>query len=330
MKSFQDNRPSLDSAVVSISYSLPKHPHTPKPLKAQSKLETKRNGGTKVLFVVMFILFVLYSLSILYPLLWGFITSLMSKAEYNYHTTYVENIQEVFALPSEYHWENYAYAFLHLEDHGVNFLQMFWNSLWFSVGSSVLSLFFTSLTSYVISKYKFPGNRVIYTIAVFVLMIPIYGSFPATFKLYHDLGMVDSPLILLSATGGFGSNFILLCSYYKNISWTYAEAAQMDGASHWKIYWKVMFPLARPMIASMFLLQFVNHWNDYMASILYLNGNYTTLAAGLYDYQTVVVQSGDYPYLFAGLFLSLIPVLILFATLSKTMMKNMTFGGIKG
>jgi ABC-type glycerol-3-phosphate transport system permease component len=315
------------SKTVSLSFTRPARIKAPRPLKAASKLQTKRSGGTWALFFIVFVIFVFYALSILYPLVWGFIASLKNADEY-----YLEpaNLAEVFALPKKYYWSNYNYAFFKLEDHGVNFLSMFWNSTWFSVGSIAINLLFTSLVAYIISKYKFPGRNFLYLVAVLTMIIPIYGTFPATYALYHNLKMVDSPLILLSATGGFGMNFIILTSYYSNISWTYAEAAMMDGAGHFKIYTRIMRPLARPMLASIFLLGFIGKWNDYMSCLLYLPQKYVTLAGGLFDYEIANVQLGTYPYLFAGCFLSLIPVLILFACLSKTMMKNMTFGGIKG
>lgn len=321
-----------EAMQFTFSYDVPKRVKERKPLKAQSKLETRRNGGTFVLFLLVFLLFALYAFSIIYPIVWGFISSFQDQQSYYINIIDPpETYWEAYQFRGNFTGENYGVALQKLtSSSGVTFLQMFWNSTWFSVGSIAINLFFVSLTAYIISKYQFKGNKLIYTIAIVTMVVPIYGSLPACLRLYHQLGMYDSPWILLSAIGGFGTNFVLLVSYYRNISWTYAEAAMMDGASHAKIYFRVMMPLARPMLVSMFLLGFIGKWNDYMSCLLYLPTKYVTLAGGIYEYQTKVEQGGNYPVLFAGIFLSLIPIVILFAALSKTMMKNMTFGGIKG
>jgi ABC-type glycerol-3-phosphate transport system permease component len=322
----------MENMNFSFSCTLPAHPKKRKPLKAQSKLEIKRNGGTWALFFLVFLIFVLYAFSIFYPIIWGFISSFQSQQAYYYN---ISNPPSSFweALQFRGGWSstNYSEAITKLSSSsGVTFMQMFWNSTWFSIGSIVINLFFVSLTAYVIAKYRFRGRKIVYMLAIITMVVPIYGSLPASLRLYRQLHMYDSPLILLSAIGGFGTNFVLLVSYYRNISWTYAEASMMDGAGHWRTYFRVMMPLARPMLVSMFLLGFIGKWNDYMSCLLYLPTRYVTLAGGIYQYQTKVAQGGNYPVLFAGIFLSLIPVVVLFALLSKTMMKNMTFGGIKG
>lgn len=321
-----------ETMTFSFSYQVPKHVKKRKPLKAQSKLETKRSGGTWALFFLVLLIFLLYSFSIIYPIVWGFIASFQSQQAYYYNLIDPpESFWEALQFRGGWASTNYKEALSKLTStSGVTFMEMFWNSTWFSVGSIVINLFFVSLTSYVIAKYRFKGRQFVYMLAIITMIIPIYGALPANLKLYKELHMYDSPLILLSAIGGFGSNFILLVSYYRNISWTYAEAAMMDGASHAKIYFRIMMPLARPMLVSMFLLGFIGKWNDYMSCILYLPKNYVTLAGGIYQYQSNITQGGNYPVLFAGIFISLIPIVILFALLSKTMMKNMTFGGIKG
>ena len=287
----------------------------------RNRLENKRSGFTWILFLIVFLIFVLYAVSLIYPMLWGLLTSLKAPLEYQINTGKL--------LPEKWLFGNYIEAWKNLQYEGTSFIEMLWNSIWFSVGSILINMFFLSLASYVMSRYRFRGRTLIYNTIVFSMVIPLYGSFASVYRLYYQLRWVNSYLILLSATGVAGMPLIILSAYFKNLSWSFAESAQIDGAGHFKVFWSIMLPMAMPILASMFLLSFIGKWNDYMTALLYLPGK-LTLAAGLFKYKEIAMRYGDVPRLYAGLFICMIPILILFSLLSKTMMKNMTFGGLKG
>jgi ABC transporter, permease protein len=280
----------------------------------------RRSIPDKIIFSVVFVVFLVYAFTLIYPFVWGFFSSLKSPREYRNSPDF---------LPHDWLWENYLTAFNELKVGDSNLLSMVWNSVWFSVGSMVISLFFTALTAYILSQYDFKGKRLLKIVNMLVVFLPVYGAFASTYRFYYETGMVDSYLILLSATGGFSFNTMLLTGYFSSISKTYAEAAQVDGAGHFKTYYKVMLPQATPMLLALFLLGFIAKWNDYMTPILYLE-NMPTLATGLYRYQETAMRKDLYPTLYAGLFISLVPVMALFAVFSKPMMTNVSVGGIKG
>ena len=206
---------------------------------------------------------------------------------------------------------------------------MFWNSVWYSCGGAALGVFTSSVTAYVVAKYKFPGRGFIYGLALVTMMIPIVGSFPSQYKVYTALGIIDSPLLLITKAAGFGFNFIVLFSFFKTLSWTYAEAGFIDGASHLKVFFRIMLPQALPVIGSLFMVAVVQLWNEYMEPNLFLQ-SYPTLSSGLYIFQLEMTRGINYPVLFAGLIVSVIPVIILFVCFQKTMMESMSVGGIKG
>ncbi len=114
--------------------------------------------------------------------------------------------------------------------------------------------------------------------------------------------------------------------YVKNMI---TGAAQMDGANFYQTYFKTMRPQAMPMALTLGILMFIGKWNDYMSPLLYLP-KMPTLATGLYRYQTIVERNGNYPVLFAGLFMCLLPILILFGIFSDKLMANINIGGLKG
>lgn len=279
-----------------------------------------RSLSEKIIFSVIFIIFILYSALLIYPLVWGILSSLKGAVEY---------YDNVFGFPQEWKFSNYITAFREISDGGTSLLQMFWNSLWFAGGSALITVEFTTIFAYVLNKYRFRGRGLIFGICLFIMSVPVGASFVSMYRLMHALHLTDSYLILLTATNVFGMNLILVHSFYSNVSWAYAESAQMDGANFYQIYFCVMRAQAKPMMITIFLLLFIAKWNDYMSPLLYLS-KMPTLSTGLYRYQTVVERTGNYPILFAGLILSLIPIFVLYAIFCDKLMGSFSIGGLKG
>ena len=136
-------------------------------------------------------------------------------------------------------------------------------------------------------------------------------------------------MILVTKMAGFGFNFIVLYSFFKTLSWTYAEAAFIDGASHLRVFLRVMLPMSLPVMGSLFLVATIGAWNNYMEPILFLQ-SYPTLTSGLYIFQLETSRNVDYPVLFAGLIVSVVPVILMFVFFQNTIMESMSVGGIKG
>lgn len=270
--------------------------------------------------IVAFVLFVLYALSILYPVFWAIVTSFKSYEEYAANTV---------AFPTVCHFENYAAAFTSLVANGVGMFGMLLNSLWYTIGGAGLGVAVSSMTAYAVSKYRFPGGRILYWVALVTMMIPIVGAIPSQYKIYNMLGILNSPAILVSFANGFGFNFIVQYSFYKNISWTYAEAAQIDGAGNFRIFFTIMLPQALGLLAALFLVSSINFWNDYMGPFLFMPFM-PTLAAGLFLFQYENAGSLDIPVLFAGSLMSIIPIFLLFVFFQEKLMNMTLGGGIKG
>lgn len=268
---------------------------------------------------IIFILFALYAVSMIYPFVWAFLSSLKGQMEY---------YKDKFSLPKDWLFSNYALAFTTLSANGKNMFLMLFNSVWFAFGGTLLSVASSVMVAYVVAKYRFVGRRTIYRIALLIMMIPIVGSLPSQFLVFYKLKLYDSPLILLSYTGGFGFNFIILYAYFKSLPWSYAEAGYMDGAGHFTIFFRIMLPQALSSVTALSLIAFIGIWNDYMSPILFLP-SYPTLSAGLYTYQQEFARNLNYPLLFAGVLMSTAPVLIIFIVFQNTLMDMTITGGIK-
>lgn len=289
-------------------------------MKRHPSSKIKKRPGEIVLFAVVFLLFVLYAVMLFYPLIWGLLSSFKSVKDYN---------NSPFSFPSVWHFENYIEAIKTISDDGMSFTQMLWNSLWFAVGSAIIHMEFTSAYAYVLNKYNFRGRKFLYGLCLFMMAVPIGASFVSTYRLMHNLHLTNSYLILLTSINVYGMKLILCYSYYNNISNAYVEAAQIDGANFYTIYFKAMRPQATPILLTLMVLEFIEKWNDYMGPLLYLS-KMPTLATGLYRYQSIVEWSGNYPVLFAGIFICTLPLFLIFIFFSNKLMDNISVGGLKG
>ncbi len=232
------------------------------------------------------------------------------------------------AFPNPFIFTNFSQAFVQLESFGYGVPLMVFNSLWRVIGSIIISQLCANMVAYSIAKYKFPGRDVIYWTIIITMMLPIYGTMPAQLRLYKALGMYDSPLSLLGAIGITGS--LIQYSCYKGLSWTYSEAAFIDGGGHFTVFFKVMLPQMVPVITALSVTAFIGGWNDFMTTIVYMP-SYPTLATGIYYYQEAVGRrTGDYPILFAAVVMSVIPALALFIGFQKTLLNIDISGGLKG
>lgn len=285
------------------------------------RLKPKHSIGHNVVFGVFEIFFLLYSISMIFPLLWAFIVSLKSQQEYM--------LNSVFALPEDWLFSNYLDAFKSLNIKGTNMFGLILNSLWYSVGACVISIFVCAMTAYIFARYPFKGSGIAYNMILVIMLLPIVGTGAARYKLFSSLGLTNSPLYLLSCTGGIGFNFIVLHSFFKGISWHYAEAAFIDGASHSTVFFKIMLPQTSGIIIALMVISFIGLWNDYSTPMIYFP-NMPTLATGLYEYEQAMIRGVNMPVYFAGLLISTLPVIIIFIFFQNTIMQSVSVGGLKG
>lgn len=268
---------------------------------------------------IIFILFVLYSIFLLFMMIWTFISS------FNEHNAFVVNSLK---LPETWHFENYLKAFDMLTANGKSYFQMFINSIWLTFGGTILSTAAQVMVGYALSL-KFTGRKTFIKVFIIIMMIPVYGSASATLKMIHNLGMYDSPLIVLKSFSAFGSTTLIVMTYFIGLSPSYGEAAEMDGAGQYTCFFKVYLPMAMPIVSSLFVLGMLGGWNDYSTSIYYLP-SYPTVASGLYVYEKVAKFSMDRPMYFAGVIMCAIPPIVIFAVFREKIMSSFTFGGLKG
>ena len=269
---------------------------------------------------IVFILFAIYSVTLIFPFIWCFYNSFKANDEF---------FGNVWSMPQTWLFQNWAEA-LKLSVSGVNIVGMFGNSILITVVNTGISIFMSAMTAYIIAKYPFRGSNAFYTTALVLMMIPSVGSMAATYRLYNDLGLYDTYAgIIIGAFGGFGSSFVLLYGFFKNLDWNYAEAAFIDGADDYVVFFRIMLPMALPGLTSVGILSAIGVWNDYFTIYMFAPSK-VTIAVGLQGLVTQMQFRANYPLMFAVMIMSIIPVVAVFAAFQKTIMENTTIGGVKG
>lgn len=281
----------------------------------------KKLNRVPVAMWVMTGIFAIYSLLLLFPLIFALNSSLKNGDQ-----DFIMNMSKITLNPK---FVNYIHAWTELEISGVTFGDMFLNSVWFSAGTTLLNVFSSMCLAYGVAKYRFKGRDAMYSFVLIIMVFPVFGTLPARYKLYSNLGFIDSPLLLLAYAGGFDSQFLILYAFFKNVDWSFAESAFIDGASHWTVFIRIMMPMALPAVAALAVSNFIVSWNNYGDVLLYLP-NMPTLSTGMYVFDTKMMYQADRPLLYAGMVITLLPIVILYLTMQKTVMKMTFEGGIKG
>lgn len=286
---------------------------------APAKKMDKRTTTCKIVLGIVFVIFFVYSIALILPFIWAFLSSLKTNDEY---------FAKVFALPKHWLFINYIKTFTEFKVGKTNMFGMIGNSLWLTFGGTLVAVMVSSATAYIIAKYHFWGTKLIYSIAIFTMIIPIVGNLPAMYKLVKDLSLNNPFGIMALYAGGFGFNFIILHGFYRSVSWSYAEAAFVDGATDWTVYWRIILPQAKACIISMAILSCIGIWNDYMTPFLYLK-NTPTLALGIYQFDIISKYRTNMPIYYCAILLSVLPILLIFCFFQKTIMENTVAGGLK-
>lgn len=282
----------------------------------------KRKAKAEVaLYCFVSLVFALIAATYVYIPVWTFISSIKTHAEI---------VLDPFGLPAVPQWKNYIEMFKVFEVNGHGFFQMLFNSVYFSVLGSLFTQYTTCTFSYCVTKYTFPGVKLIYPVIIACMTIPLYGNSGAMYKLYYNLGLVDTYAhLILAFFCGMGGTALFYRAYIQGISNAYMEAASIDGANDFQIYFRVMLPQIKPLFFCYFLTGWLGSWNDYSGPLVYLP-NIPTLPVGIYLFNTEMIYRARLDVLFAACLFISIPALILFVAFNKVLTTSISIGGLKG
>lgn len=269
-------------------------------------------GGSQVLLVSWTVL-------VIFPLLWMVMTAFKSDPEIFFSP---------WQLPATVRWENFVRAWTQ-----ASIGQYFLNSLIVVAGSLTLTLLLSSMAAYVLARYEFIGRRVIYYAFLTGLMFPIFLALVPLFFVVRDLGLLGTyqGLILVYTAYSLPFSIFFLTSFFRTLPTEVAEAAIVDGASHSTTFFRVMLPMAQPGLVSVGIFNFLGQWNQFILPlVLNPDRDRYVLSQGL---AFLAVQQGyqsDWSALFAGLTITMLPVLAVYVLFQRRLEAGLTAGALKG
>lgn len=287
--------------------------------------------GYGVVAVVGFIFLLVYSLTLIVPTIWAFIVSFKTEENFYY---------DVFGLPEKWAFENYVKAFtkmnLTVNPTGNNpqkiyVWQMFGNGVIYAVGCTLANVLTPAVVAYGCARYKSVTGNILHGIVLFTMVLPIVGSMPSEMQVVRALGFYNNMLGMFVMKANFlGTNFLIFFAAFKGISKDYADAASIDGAGHFTIMLKIMFPLIASTFSTLLLLGVIGFWNDSSTPLMYLP-DVPNLALGLFKFnQKMDGDLVNVPMRLTGCFIMFLPVLAIFIAFRNKFMLNVSIGGLKG
>ncbi len=308
-----------------------KNQQTPSPEKKKNKpMKVKRSN---IIFAIISSTFLGIIVAIyLFIIGWAFMSAFKSD---------VDMLTNPIGLPKEIVFTNFEVAFnnFSIKVSGIPYYieDMLFNSVFYAVGTVLASIFVTSLVAYCCAKYgKYKICKIIYAIVIVVVILPIVGSLPSAIQMSKTIGFYDSiPGLIIQHAGFCNMNFLIFYGAFKGVSNTYSEAAYIDGAGQWSVYFRIVVPLVKSSLFAVGLLQFIGFWNDFTVSLYYLP-SHPVLSFGI---QRFLSNGGGTGYVEQGVnnsmrlaivFLAASPILVLFFCFRKKLMSNISLGGLKG
>ena len=217
-------------------------------------------------------------------------------------------------------------------DKTFTFADFFFNSFMYSIVCSLVHTLVAFACAYLCAKYKFRFSEFIYVLMIIVMAIPIVGSSASMMSVLQNLSIYDTIFAMILLNFNFtGIYFFVFHAHFSGLSNTYMEAAEIDGASQLGIFFKIMFPLGSKVFFTVFLLQFVQTWNDYQTPFLYYP-NHPTLSYAIFKMNRASdgdMNKQNIPAMIAGCMILAIPIFTVFVAFNKVLMGNLTMGGLK-
>src|SRR5690606_14865374 len=245
-------------------------------------------------------------------------------------TTSVKTMGEFFENPfsiiaNSITFEQYASVF------EMGLTNYFVNSILITVISVAIVVFISALASYPLSRLKFRLNRPLFVLFLVGMMIPVHASLIPIFVMSNDMGLYDTLFALLGPYVAFALpiSIFIMTQFMSEIPVELEEAAKIDGAGHWKIFSKVMFPNIKPAISTVVIYNFVHIWNEFIFALILIQSDESlTLPVGLQKFYGEF--SVNVPGLMAALTLASIPVIFIFIIAQERVVKGLTSGSVKG
>ncbi|MDZ5711400.1 carbohydrate ABC transporter permease [Jeotgalibacillus haloalkalitolerans] len=267
--------------------------------------------------IIRYILLALFAAAIIVPMLVVIFTTFKSTAEV---------FSNIMGLPSSWSIENYVSIFVEQP-----MAKYFMNSVIVTLFSVSITLILASFIAYSVTRMFGWIGVVIFSLFTIGMMVPAQVNMIPLYQLVFDLGLTNSllGLILVNTAVTLPVAVFILSGFMKSLPKSLFEAATIDGANEWKMYYKIALPLSVPSLAATAIFLFVMHWNDLLYPLLFItNNDYKTLPLALLEFQGEYAT--NYPLLFTGVLIASAPMIIAYIFLQRYFIAGITAGSVKG
>ncbi|MEV4516423.1 carbohydrate ABC transporter permease [Dactylosporangium sp. NPDC049525] len=256
-----------------------------------------------------------------FPLIWAVLSAFKSDNEI---------LTSAWSLPSKLRFDNWSRAWTE-----ANIGRYFLNTAVVVSGALVLTMLLGAMAAYVLARYTIKFGRFIYFLFVGGMMFPVFLALVPLFFVVKNLGLLSTHLGLILVYTAYSLPFTVffLTAFFRTLPSDVAEAAMVDGCSHWGLFFRIMLPMARPGLISVGIFNLLGHWNQYVLPIVLMQGEGAekkwVLTQGLTALTINQGYAGDYSALFAGMAIAMLPVLILYLVFQRQVQSGLTAGQLK-
>jgi multiple sugar transport system permease protein len=279
-------------------------------------MHTKKRKKWGITLVHLFLLGL--GLIWIYPFIWMITASLKTNSEY------ITN--GLSLIPQKLQFENYIRAW-----ETANFSTYFINTVIMSISVVLIVIVLCAMTGYVLGRYQFPGRKIFFVIIAATLFLPKGYTIIPIYTLINSLGLNNTlGGVILAEAGGAHVLFILLfTAHFRGLPKELEEAAEIDGAGFFRIFFQVMLPLSKPIVATTGILQFMWTWNSFLIPLVFTLNKPELRTLGVGMYQFVGENSIDWTGAAAAASISLIPIIIVFVLFQRYFVDGIA-GAVKG
>ena len=296
---------------------------TSEPVNYTIQRSKKFSFGNIVSKTVIYLVLGFWSLVVVFPMLWSVLTSLKTD-------------QEIFfspwAMPKVLMFENFARAWVKARM-GAYLI----NTLLIIIPALFFTLLLSSMAAYVLARFEFRGRTFLTYLFMLGMIFPIFLALVPLYFVMRTFGLLDTfpGMILVYIAFSLSFTIFFLTNFFRTLPSELGEAALMDGADHYDIFFRIYLPLAQPGLVTMGIFNFLGQWNQYiLPNTLMITNNDTTthyvLSQGLYYLQAQQFYQNDWSGLFAAVTIVMIPTLAVYLIFNNRIEKGMTAGAIKG
>ena len=277
----------------------------------------RRDTIFKVVSYIFAIVMVIFAV---FPIVYTILGSFKTNAELTQGGSF---------LPSKWHFENYSQAFFQ-----SNFLFYGMNSVIVSLSVLVIAVITTSMAGYTFARRNFYGKKLLlslYSALVFIALgsVTLYPTYSVLLTLHLNKSLFG---LIIALVGGQITNVLLVTGFVRTIPMELDEAAIIDGCSNYRIFFQIIFPLLRPILAVVALFSFRTAWNDYLTSFILsiFSPSVKTLTVAVVQMKYSINAAAEWHIMLAGASIAIIPILIVYLFANKQFINGLTAGAVKG